>query len=170
MAFRETSNFDAPIPGQGLTAELGSRPWQTPPEYSTLEEGMDFYISRLVEPKMAARLLDIIETGVPLTALAETLTLGGVMQGLHTVDVGILINPILVELMEGLAKNAKISYVVGDKDTKDIPDDGLLNKVMTNLSNMDKDVLEEAMLDTEEKEQEDTQVESKGLMSRKGVM
>tara|TARA_R110001592_G_scaffold329757_1_gene611662 strand:+ start:852 stop:1358 length:507 start_codon:yes stop_codon:yes gene_type:complete len=168
MAFSEAPNFDAPIPGQGLTSESGSRPWQSPPEYSTLEEGMDFYISRLVEPKMAARLLDIIETGVPLTALAETLTLGGVMQGLHTVDVGILINPILVELMEGLAKNAKVSYVVGDADTQETPDASMLNKVMTNLSSMDQEVLEEAM--SENEEQEDTLAEPKGLMSRKGVM
>mgnify|MGYP003132746420 CR=1 FL=1 len=168
MAFSETPNFDVPIPGQGLTAELGSRPWQNPPEYSTLEEGMDFYISRLVEPKMAARLLDIIETGVPLTALAETLTLGGVMQGLHTVDVGVLINPILVELMEGLAKNADVPYKVGDTDEQEKPDASLINKVMRNLDSMDEEVLDEAM--SENKEQEDSPAEPKGLMSRKGVM
>ena len=68
MAFRETSNFDAPIPGQSLTVELGSRPWQTPPEMSTFEEGLDFYISRIVDPKMAAQLLDIIETVHPRDA------------------------------------------------------------------------------------------------------
>ena len=82
MAFRETSDFDAPIPGMSLTHELGARPWQTPSQMNTVEEGIDFYISRLVDRNMAGRLLDIIETGVPLTAIAETLTLGGVMQGL----------------------------------------------------------------------------------------
>ena len=167
MAFSETPNFDVPIPGQGLTAELGSRPWQNPPEYSTLEEGMDFYISRLVEPKMAARLLDIIETGVPLTALAETLTLGGVMQGLHTVDVGVLINPILVELMEGLAKNADVPYKVGDTENNDAPDQGVLNKAMASLSEIDEEELDAAMVNTDSKK---TSVKPKGLMSRKGVI
>ena len=167
MAFSETPNFDVPIPGQGLTAELGSRPWQNPPEYSTLEEGMDFYISRLVEPKMAPRLLDIIETGVPLTALAETLTLGGVMQGLHTVDVGVLINPILVELMEGLAKNADVPYKVGDTENNDAPDQGVLNKAMASLSEIDEEELDAAMVNTDSKK---TSVKPKGLMSRKGVI
>ena len=37
MAFRTTPNFDVPIPGQSLTAELGARPWQTPPEFPTIE-------------------------------------------------------------------------------------------------------------------------------------
>ena len=29
--------FDAPIPGMSLTAELGGRPWQSPPQYATVE-------------------------------------------------------------------------------------------------------------------------------------
>jgi len=169
MAFRETSNFDAPIPGQGLTAELGSRPWQTPPEFTSLEEGVDFYVSRIVQPKMAAQLLDIIEMKIPLTAIAETLTLGGVMQGLHTVDVGILVNPILVELMEGLAKNAEVPYKVGDSDGEDIPDKGILNKAMASLSDIDKEELEQEM-SFEDDNKENVSAEPKGLMSRKGAM
>jgi len=169
MAFRETSDFDAPIPGQGLTAERGSRPWQTAPELSTLEEGVDFYVSRIVQPKMAAQLLDIIEMKIPLTAIAETLTLGGVMQGLHTVDVGVLVNPILVELMEGLAKNAEVPYVVGDTDGEDIPDKGILNKAMASLSDIDKEELEEEM-SYQDDNNENVSVEPKGLMSRRGAM
>jgi len=169
MAFRETSDFDAPIPGQGLTSELGSRPWQTPPEFTTLEEGVDFYVSRIVQPKMAAQLLDIIEMKIPLTAIAETLTLGGVMQGLHTVDVGVLVNPILVELMEGLAKNAEVPYIVGDTDGEDIPDKGILNKAMASLSDIDEQELEEEM-SYQDDNNENVSVEPKGLMSRRGAM
>ena len=165
MAFRETSDFDMPIPGMALTHELGARPWQTSPEMSTFEEGLDFYVSRIVNPKMAARLLDIIETGVPLTAIAETLTLGGVMQGLHTIDVGVLVNPVLVELMEGLAKNAEVKYTVGDTDGEELPDDALLAKAMASLSEIDKEELKEEMDNTEVEAEK-----PKGLMARKGDM
>ena len=168
MAFRETSNFDAPIPGQSLTVELGSRPWQTPPEMSTFEEGLDFYISRIVDPKMAAQLLDIIETGVPLTAIAETLTLGGAMQGLHSIDVGILVNPVLVELMEGLAKNADVKYVIGDTDGKELPDEGILAKAMSSLSEINVEEVKEEMLDMKNIVAEEEK--PKGLMTRKGAM
>jgi len=161
MAFRETSDFDAPIPGMSLTHELGARPWQSPPKMNTVEEGIDFYVSRIVDKKMAARLLDIIETGVPLTAIAETLTLGGVMQGLHTIDIAILVNPVLVELMEGLAKNADVSYVVGDEEGE-IPDDSILTQAMSQIKKVDKEEIKEEMTDMEE--------EPSGLMSRKGAM
>lgn len=163
MAFREVDNFDAPIPGQSLTHELGARPWQTPPEYSSIEEALDFYLPRITQPNMAARLLDIIERGIPLTSIADTITLGGVMQGLHTIDVAILINPILVELMEGLAKNADVKYVLGDLEAEeDIPDPYLLRKAMENLQDVDMEEVEQEMeiVDTEKKS-------SKGLMSRK---
>jgi len=132
---------------------------------STFEEGLDFYVSRIVNPKMAARLLDIIETGVPLTAIAETLTLGGVMQGLHTIDVGVLVNPVLVELMEGLAKNAEVKYTVGDTDGEELPDDALLAKAMSSLSEIDKEELKEEMDNTEVEAEK-----PKGLMARRGDM
>ena len=154
-----------PIPGMALTHELGARPWQTPPEMSTFEEGLDFYVSRIVEPKNAARLLDIIETGIPLTAIAETLTLGGAMQGLHTIDVAVLVNPVLVELMEGLAKNAEVKYTVGDTDGEELPDDALLAKAMASLSEIDKEELKEEMDNTEVEAEK-----PKGLMARRGDM
>ena len=34
--------FNAPIPGEMLTAELGARPWQRPPPFNTVEEVIDF--------------------------------------------------------------------------------------------------------------------------------
>jgi hypothetical protein len=166
MAFRETSDFDMPIPGMALTHELGARPWQTSPEMSTFEEGLDFYVSRIVNPKMAARLLDIIETGVPLTAIAETLTLGGVMQGLHTIDVGVLVNPVLVELMEGLAKNAEVKYTVGDTDGEEIPDEGILTKAMSSLSEINTEELKEEMIDMKDVVADEEK--PKGLRVRRG--
>ena len=42
MAFRETSDFDLPIPGMAMTHELGARPWQSPPQMTRVEEGIAF--------------------------------------------------------------------------------------------------------------------------------
>ena len=96
--FDDTS-FDAPIPGMGMTHELGARPWQTPPTYTTVEETSDYYIERMSNPKFKEQLLDVMEMKIPLTTLANTIQLGSVMEGLHTVDVGMLMIPILVETM-----------------------------------------------------------------------
>jgi hypothetical protein len=163
MAFRETSDFDAPVPGMSLTHEVGARPWQTPPEFVSIEEALDYYIPRLTDTNYMGRLIDIIETKIPLTSIADTLTLGGVMQGLHTIDVAVLVNPILVELMEGIAKNAEIDYVVGDDEgIDDAPDSMLIKKAMEKIDNMDISSV------VEPEKNNDVESKSSGLMSRRG--
>ena len=75
--------IDAPIPGQSLTAELGGRPWQKPPQYITPEQALEHYIPRLTDPEVYDQLLDVLELGIPAMTIAETMQLGGVMEGLH---------------------------------------------------------------------------------------
>ena len=134
MSFRTGEEaFDAPIAGMSMTHELGARPWQQPAQYPTVEEALEFYVQRLTSDQFVARLLEIIERGIPLTALAETITLGGVMEGLHSVDVAVLVNPVLVELMAGIADNADVEYKVGDTDGEDIPDKGIVAKAMKEI-------------------------------------
>ena len=163
MARSLEPELDAPIPGMALTHELGARPWQTPPEFVSIEEALDYYIPRLTDTNYMGRLIDIIETKIPLTSIADTLTLGGVMQGLHTIDVAVLVNPILVELMEGIAKNAEVDYVVGDDEgIDDAPDSMLIKKAMEKIDNMDISSV------VEPEKNNDAESKSSGLMSRRG--
>ncbi len=178
MAMLETNEpmLDGPIPGESLTAELGARPWQTPPELPTLEEALDFYLPRLSDKAFAGRMLDIVERGVPITALVETITLGGVMQGLHTIDVAILVNPVLVEFVEGLAQIADIEYKLGDVDESKAPDKLTMSKVMRELRNVEMDFEDDDLeLTAEPSAEVEEPVEQeeeapKGLMARRETM
>ena len=46
--------FDAPIPGQSLTAEVGARPWQQPAQYTTVEDAFEFYATKITDPELIA--------------------------------------------------------------------------------------------------------------------
>ena len=61
MAKTPEISFDAPIAGQSLTTEVGNRPWQQPPRYSTVEEAIEHYIPRLTEEDAQDQLLDVLE-------------------------------------------------------------------------------------------------------------
>ena len=112
-------SFDAPIPGQSLTHELGARPWQQPAQYTTVEDALDYYIPRLESEEVTDQLLDVLEMGIPVTTVANTMQLGSVMEGKHSVDVGLLILPVLVELIMLIADSAKVEYTSGlEKDKK----------------------------------------------------
>ena len=113
MAEVQQLPFDAPIPGQSFTSELGNRPWEKPPQYVTVEDAIDFYMQRINEDDFKQPLLDVIELGMPLTSIANALQLSSVMEGKHTFDIGILVLPVIVELMSLMAENEGIKYTTG---------------------------------------------------------
>lgn len=106
-------SHDGPIAGQSLTAEVNARPWQNPPQFSTVDEAIENYMPKLLDPNFTPKLLEVIESGVPLTTIANSMQLGGVMEGLHTIDVGVLITPVLIEMMGLIADDAGIEYKIG---------------------------------------------------------
>lgn len=112
-------SFDAPIPGMSLTHELGARPWQSPPQYASVEEALDYYIPRLQATEVSEQIIDVLEMGVPVTNLADTMQTAGVLEGKHSIDVGMLITPVLIELIMLIGDAAKIDYTSGlEKDKR----------------------------------------------------
>ena len=120
MAEIDTVPFDAPIPGEALTAELGSRPWQSPPQFATVEQALDYYIPRLQSDEVSKQLLDVLEMGIPVTTVANSMQIGAVMEGKHSVDIGMLILPVLVELIMLIGDTAGVKYTSGLEKDSDI--------------------------------------------------
>jgi hypothetical protein len=160
--------IDAPIPGQSLTSEPGARPWENPAKYSTVEETLEFYIDNLSQPQKMAEMLDKIEEGAPLTLIADTLQTIGVSKGLHSLDVGILITPVLIEFMKAAAEQAEVEYVVGSEaeDMANSDEDEAMARMVAREVLTEKKPVDDMMMETE-----DTPVPEdmpKGLMSRRG--
>ena len=159
--------IDAPIAGQSLTAELGSRPWQQPPQYATVEEALDYYIPRILEPTLQDDLMNVIELGIPLTTIADTLQTGGAMEGKHTLDVGLLIIPVLIETLAYLAEEQGIDYVMGtDIEEDDKPSSSAVALAIKKIKAKNNEPVEE---EPEEQMEMELEEPSGGLMSRRTV-
>ena len=169
MAFEETtSNFDSPIPGQHLTSELGGRPWQSKPQYPTVDEAVEYYMSRMTSDEFMDQLIDVMEMGVPITNIANSMQLASVMEGVHTVDVGMLVMPVIMEMMMLLGDSANIEYETGlDNPDKNKVRPTRVRKLIRDFEKKLKTV--DIDMGSEEKEVEDTEVskESGGLMARR---
>lgn len=172
--------LDAPIPGMSLTHELGARPWQQPPQYPTVEEAVDHYTSRMMTDEFADQLVDIMDMGIPLTTLANTIQLAGVMEGKHTTDVGLLVLPVLIETMMVIGDSAGIEYDTGLEDEPRTSRDSLAKRSVEKLRNerdkkaldpedgMADTLVEEAKMESASEEVEDSpQEEPMGLMARR---
>ena len=156
--------FDGPIPGMSLTAEYGGRPWQQPPKNTTIEEALSFYMPRLSDETFVPELLKVMELGIPLTTIANA------MQGQHSVDVGILIIPVLIEVMALIGDREGVEYTVGTEDNTVPVNPDLdmaliakeLNQEATNAMNIGNIGMEEDVQD-----EEPVAETTGGLMSRR---
>jgi len=156
-------SLSRPIPGQSLTHELRARPWQNPPQFNTVEESMDWYLERFDNPEIVQELLSIIEMGIPLSTIANSMQLGAVLQGVHNIDVGVLIMPILIEIMKTLAEKTDTKYVMGDEpEESDRPSDAVLESALSKIKGMTVEDMPE-----EEDMEEETDEEPVGLMARR---
>jgi hypothetical protein len=162
--------FDAPIAGQSLTAGPGDRPWRNPPQFATPEDALEFYIPKLLDPQYSDKLLDILEMGTPITVIANALQSVMVMEGKHSLDVGMLVMPVLVELIEIIAMNANIDYVKGT-DSSSADEEKLSEEKITKVIAKLKLEDGEKMIENVEKEmpkgEEIEEEEPKGLMARR---
>jgi len=159
--------FGGPIPGASLTTELGNRPWENPPKQANLDVVINSYIRRLQSPDIIRPLVDAIRYGTSITTIVESVIETAVMEGEHSLDVGILASPVVVEYLKQIAESSKLDYKLTDADVRAAKkqktiDSRLLEEV---LKELDKP---KAIDDTIEESVETVETEAKGLMSRRG--
>lgn len=105
-----------PIPGMSLAGEPGNAPWEQPPKLTTLDEVVKDYVEKLTTPKAVEGLLNAMKTDAPLMAIANTLVKSSMMKGIHSIDVGMIAIPIIIELMKVIGDMNGVGYVVEAED------------------------------------------------------
>jgi hypothetical protein len=100
----------APIPGSSLTGEPGNYPWENPPQFSKIEEVIDFYTERMTDDEVEAAIVSALDTGVSVEAMAEQILSSGVMNGVHTYDISVLVTPVINEMIMYIGDINQISY------------------------------------------------------------
>lgn len=172
-------SFDAPIPGQSLTTEPGNRPWESPPRLADVEDVIEHYIDRIGDQARTDEMLTILEQGIPVHMLVDTLVSAGVMEGLHTLESGLLASPVISEYVQAVADIEDVDYVVSSGENKKglSRAETLKYKKMiqqeldAEYDEMAKDSLfMEGESEVEEPESETPQAPMRGLMARPVAM
>tara|TARA_R100001369_G_scaffold87861_2_gene123726 strand:- start:246 stop:746 length:501 start_codon:yes stop_codon:yes gene_type:complete len=158
--------IDAPIAGMSLTSEIGSRPWQKPSQYNTVDEAVEYYLDRLSSDSAMSQIVDILETDVTVTKLANIIQLGSVMEGVHSIDVGVLVAPVIIEFIQLIGDKNNVDYKTGLDELDDASTKALERKAIREFK---QEMNQED--NTEEQEgsmlNEDVLDEPSGLMSRR---
>ena len=102
--------------------------------------------------------------GTPVSSIAEIVVQNGAMEGMHTIDVSILILPIIMELVAYVADEAGIDYSMGLDDPIDqdkIPESKIALAIKTARDKKPKTKEEESVMEPKEAPQ------NNGLMARR---
>jgi hypothetical protein len=145
----------APIPGQSLTVEPGSVPWEQPPQYVTLDDVATFYSDRMNNPEAIYELMGLLKNNIPVDSICNGMVKMGLMKGYHTVDTGFLVTPILAEIIKTLAELNDVPYQMTAEDV------GKENKVSPTII---RELINEAKKKVETNPE--AKVERKGLMAK----
>ena len=184
------ARFEAPIPGQSLTGEPRQYPWESPPELDKVEDVIKFYIDKLSSQEVMDDLFIALDEGFPLNILVKSILTTGVMEGVHSIDISMIVAPVLHEYILGAAKIQGVKV----KERPTTKDEELSAKEKATLAasierglekspkeDMGREILEEALSfvqgGAEEPEQEEMPMEEEampeekpmGLMSRRGT-
>lgn len=173
-SFKSEPRLGAPIPGMSLTSEPGNRPWEKPPRIVDIDEAISFYVEKLTEPETAADILDKVEEGIPLALMADMFQAGAVAKGIHSIDVGIIVSPVIIEVVKAMAEDSDISYVIGTEKEAQVSkiDRSMMKKAISEVlssEDMAMDMAEERIIEGDAIEDESMAEEPvrSGLMARK---
>jgi len=108
--------FAAPIPGQSLTTEPKGLPFERPPEIVDPIEALDLHIENITKTEALEDAFYFLEQGLDLVSLVEGVLRSAVMEGLHSIDVSLIIAPVLHEYIKGLALEAGVEFDEGFDD------------------------------------------------------
>ena len=103
-------NFDAPLPGQGLTMEPGALAMERPPQFTDPNEAAEYIFKQLTQPKQVVKLVLLLKEGTPIEYIVRTVLFTGVINGKWTPDLTLLLFNITMWQVEAIAKMKKIDY------------------------------------------------------------
>jgi len=168
--------FNAPIPGQSLTSEPGNASWERPPQFAAPEDALFWHMERLQEPERIDAMVNLLEEGLDVVSMTEGILRAAVAEGRHSIDVSLIIAPVIHEYITGTADAVGIEYDEGLEDEDKLDESTLqyaanlkaAEKVLGDIQagkQPDLEELEEAAPQQEEME-EPVAEKPKGLMAR----
>ena len=111
--------FDRPIPGQSLTTPSKSAPYERLPDVTDPREALELHFDNLMKEGAMDDALFFLEEGLDLVTLVEGIVRSAVMEGIHSIDISLIIAPVLHEFIKGAALRAGIDFEEGFENKKD---------------------------------------------------
>jgi hypothetical protein len=105
--------FNPPIPGESLTREPKNAAYERPPEINDPEDALIFYIDKLTDERRMGSIILLLENGLDVRTITEGVLRKGVFEGIHSIDMSLIIAPAVHEYIKTTADMVGIEYKEG---------------------------------------------------------
>ena len=164
-----TDPFDMPVPGQSLTGEPQKWPWENPTQFTDMDEALMHVVEKVRGDEASQKAFDqVIRLGMPLESIVNTITFGGFIEGLWTVDIAELLKPPLMAFLMLYANEKELPFVAfnnNEKPDKTFVDDMSMNELMATTKEMNpthyediKSYVNKSVEDMEAKQKRDEEI------------
>lgn len=108
-----------PIPGANYTSDTKNYPWRQPPEFTDLDEALNYMARKMTDFKTANGILTMAEMEVPLYKIADIILTLGMGEGKWTADYMLLMAGPLTRMIELMCIGMDVEYDLGIYDDDD---------------------------------------------------
>ena len=158
--------FSQPIPGQSLTDIPRNAPWERPSEMADPAKITEYYIKKLSDDELLQDMGLVFELGGDIRGVTQALMLIGAQQGLHTVEAGMVVAPIIGTYIKVVMSEMGISTRETNRDMQKESTDRENERLKILIKDaIAKDAAEPDM-EMNEPQEVEMQDEPMGLMSR----
>lgn len=164
--------FNKPIPGESLTSTPKNAPFENPPEVNDPEEALQIHLARLTEPDRMDKVMGLLDIGVDIQTMTEGILRSAVMNGIHSIDISLIIAPVIHEYIKLTADQVGIDYKEGFEEDEESESgiDYMLSSIKSKEKLQEMDMIPEEVPEQEEEtvilEDSEETPKLKGLMSR----
>ena len=157
-----------PIPGESLTQTPNNAIYEQPPQMDDVVDVMAYHLENLSDENRMDSAMQMLQRGLSIQDLVQGITRNAVANGIHTVDMSVMVAPVIHEYIKTTADTTGIKYDEGQDfqkvDVMDTQRDA--GKSMATISRGAPVIVEDKQ---EVQDIPEPEVKSgKGLMSRPG--
>ena len=112
------TQFDRPVPGSSLTTPPKAQAYERPPEVTNPKEALERHLDNLDNKESIEDILFFVQSGMDVKTINEALLRSAVATGLHSIDISLIIAPLLHEHIVGRLDALGVEYDEGIDDLK----------------------------------------------------
>jgi len=101
------------IAGANYTSDTRNYPWHRPPDFTALDDSLDYVVRDLAEGPDGFRYMSLLETGVNIVTITDIIVTKGIARGKWSADIALLLAGPVARLLSIMATGYDIKFDLG---------------------------------------------------------